>query len=340
MSVRAELAKSLDHRQKRLKGRLKRTLNLGGNSADLARYTQMREDNMRAAESYGPGRFWAEINDEFADFLWAGALPTLRTEYFNRRFAGPDPCSRQVWRALLWVYYQKLQEIDTDGFLKSASEPWEGGDGDQALIDGRPMSLDFLQSVEEVYRVREAWALADRPGLPRLIVELGAGYGRLANVCRRMLPDCTYVILDLPEALLCSSHWLNRVLPDDCVPYEESRRLTRLSRETLLSRKVWMLAAHQIEAIADRSVDAFVNIYSFAEMPRRAIENYFSQLSRVTEGVLYSKQRKIEKNLVDGIEVTGATYPVQSWKLLFERTTILYEAFFEAAYAVGRPCPF
>jgi hypothetical protein len=155
-----------------------------------------------------------------------------------------------------------------------------------------------------------------------------------------MLPDCTYVILDLPEALLCSSHWLNRVLPDDCAPYEESRELTSLSRETLLSRKVWTLAAHQIEAITDRSVDAFVSIYSFAEMPRSAIDNYFSQLSRVTDGVLYSKQRKVEKNRMDGIEVTAATYPVQSfWELLFERTTILYEAFFEAAYAVGRPWP-
>ena len=131
MSVRAELAKSLDNRQKRLKGRLKRTLRLGGDSADLAVYTQMRQDNLLAAELYGPGRFWGEINGEFADFLWAGALPNLRTEYFNRRFAGPDPCSRQVWRALLWVYYQKLREIDTDGFLESASEPGEGGSGDQ-----------------------------------------------------------------------------------------------------------------------------------------------------------------------------------------------------------------
>ncbi len=193
MSVRAELAKSLDHRHKCLKGRLRRTLNLGGNSAEMAVYAQMREDNLRAAEIYGPGRFWGEINDTFADFVWAGALENLRTEYFNRRFAGPEPGSRQVWRALLWVYYQKLQEIDRDGFLASASDPREGGDGDQDLIDGRPMSLDFLQSVEEVYRLREAWALAGRTGLPQLIVELGAGYGRLANVCRRMLPDCTYL---------------------------------------------------------------------------------------------------------------------------------------------------
>src|SRR5262245_58345152 len=164
MSVRAELAKSLDHRSKRLKGRLNRSLKLGGISSELSTYSQMREDNLRAAEVYAPGRFWAGINREFADFLWAGALPHLRTEYFNRRFAGPDPCSRQVWRALLWVYYQNLQEIDTDGFLKFASEPRGGGDGDQDLIDGRPMSLDFLQSVEEVYRLREAWRLAGKPG--------------------------------------------------------------------------------------------------------------------------------------------------------------------------------
>ncbi len=338
MSVRAELAKSFDHRHKCWKGRLRRTLNLWGNSAEMAVYAQMREDNLRAAEIYGPGRFWGQINDTFADFVWAGALENLRTEYFNRRFAGPEPGSRQVWRALLWVYYQKLQEIDRDGFLASASDPREGGNGDQDLIDGRPMSLDFLQSVEEVYRLREAWALAGRTGQPQLIVELGAGYGRLANVCRRMLPDCTYVILDLPEGLLCSSHWLSRVLSKDCVPYEESRQMTHFSREKLLSRKVWTLAAHQIEAIADRSVDAFVNIYSFAEMPKGVIDNYFSQLGRVTRGILYSKQRKHEKNIADGLDVTASTYPIQSsWKLLFERNTVLYETFFEAAYAIRPP---
>ncbi len=129
------------------------------------------------------------------------------------------------------------------------------------------------------------------------------------------------------------------MLSKDCVPYEESRELTHFSRETLLSRKVWTLAAHQIEAIADRSVDAFVNIYSFAEMPKGAIDNYFSQLGRVTGGILYSKQRKKEKNRADGIDVTASTYPVQpSWKLLFERNTVLYETFFEAAYAIHAPC--
>src|SRR5262245_14575943 len=96
---------------------------------------------------------------------------------------------------------------------------------------------------------------------------------------------------------------------------------------------VWTLAAHQID-IADRFVDAFVNIYSLPKCPK-AIDNYFSQLGRVTAGVFYSKQRRIEKNMADGIDVTASTYTIQpSWKLLFERDTVLYEAFYEAAYAI------
>ncbi|MEZ4671530.1 MAG: putative sugar O-methyltransferase [Anaerolineae bacterium] len=335
MSIRNAVALSLNYRRRRLDGWARRLLGRTP-SPDLETYFLMRQDNQTADAKYQAGKFWQGINNEFEDFLWAGALTNLRNEYFNRRFAGPEPASRQVWRALLWLYYQHLQTIDTDGFLKTAVEPSAGGTSDQEIIDGRPMSLDFLQSVEEVYRIREAWALAGETGSPSVIVELGGGYGRLAYVCRKMLPECTYVILDLPEALICANSWLNRVLPGECVAYADARRRTTLDREQLQSGKVWLLGAHQIEAIASKSIDAFVNIYSFAEMPRQAIDNYFAQIDRITQGSLYSKQRKLEDNRIDGVKVSSDIYPIpQHWRLLFHRTSSLYEAFFEAGYGTA-----
>jgi len=132
--------------------------------------------------------------------------------------------------------------------------------------------------------------------------------------------------------LIC---WLNRVLPGEVVPYGESRRISRLTRDVLASRSVWTLGAQQIECIAEKCADAFVNTHSFAEMPKRVMDNYFSRVNRITSGVLYSKQREVERNVIDNVEVTLDTYPVQpGWRLLFYETSTLYEGCFEAAYAM------
>ncbi|MCI0558836.1 MAG: putative sugar O-methyltransferase [Nitrososphaera sp.] len=229
-----------------------------------------------------------------------------------------------------------MKLLDTGGFLEREEEPSVGGAEDQELINKHAVSLDFLQSVEETYFLKKAWAMAEQPGSPRLILDLGAGYGRLAYVCRRMIPDCTYVILDLPEGLACSSSWLCRTLPGEVVPYSKSRRCARLSRETLLREKVWTLATRQIEAIEDLSIDAFVNIYSFAEMPKEAICNYFTHLDRITKGIFYTKQRMLEQNTLDGVCIGMEDYPVRRhWRLLSSNISTLYDSFFECAYSVN-----
>src|SRR5262249_914923 len=157
---------------------------------------------------YQAGKFWDAINKDFANLIWAGGLKRVRNEYFNRRFAGPDPRSRSVYGALLRLYYKQIQQLDSEDLLSRLMEPSEGGDSDQEEVEDRQLSLDFLQSIEEFYRVREAWKLHGRTDEPQLILELGAGYGRLAYVFRKALPKCTYVVVDLPEALTCSSYWL------------------------------------------------------------------------------------------------------------------------------------
>lgn len=332
--VRPALVNAFKRRWVYVQGAINERLGTSRHATDVDTYAQMKADNDGASSLYRAGEFWALINRRYSSLIWAGTLENVRNEFFNRRFAGPEPESRQVYKALLYMYRQKLKEIDTDGFLDREGDASVGGNADQETVCGLPLSLDFLQSVEEMYRVREAWRLAGRQGNPRLIVELGAGYGRVAYVARKMLPDCTYVILDLPEALMCSSTWLARALGNDVVSYSEARSRKSFSRDELLERKVWTLGAHQIEHLADGSVDAFINIYSFAEMPRRSIDNYFAQIDRITRGVLYSKQRRVEVNVHDNERNDLEHYqPPNGWRQLFVRDASLYEDFFEIAWA-------
>jgi hypothetical protein len=328
-----EFENSLQRRWLRAGGRLRRQANRPVDRRDVDQYRLMQQDNGSADGLYRAGAFWQEINEAFADLIWAGALVDLRNQYFNNRFSGPPPESYQIYCHFIWLYYQRVRLVDRFNFLTEASEPAAGGTRYQVSIEGRPMSLDFLQSVEEAYAILDAWELSGHTGTPRIIVELGAGYGRLAYVARKLFKDCTYVILDLPEALLCASSWLGRVLPGEVQPYEVSRNENRLGREQLLSKGVWTLGAHQIEAVQDDAADAFVNIYSFAEMPRASIENYFAHVDRISSGVFFTKQRKVENNTVDGVVVSEAVYPIRAhWKQLFYRTTSLEPNFFEASY--------
>jgi putative sugar O-methyltransferase len=336
VGVRVELARAIEQRLIRFRGKLRRTVGMSRIEEWCGTYGLMKEDNQRAPERYRAGKFWEAINSDFGNLIWGGALARLRNEYFNRRFAGPDPRSRSVYGALLWLYYKQISQLDTERLLSRIREPVEGGDSDQEEIEGHRVSLDFLQAVEEFYRVREAWRLFKGSSQPRVILELGAGYGRLAYVFRKALPDCTYVIIDLPEALTCSSYWLTKVLRDEVVPYAESRNQGEFTRARLLARPVWTLGTHQIEQIQSGTIDAFVNIFSFQEMPLRIIENYFAQAERIVNGVVYIKERDLECNSADNEDITINDYrPCSSWRTLFKRPILLYQHYFEAAFAVG-----
>ena len=330
------LEQGLSRRWHRTQGQLRRISNRAVDPMTIDRYRLMSADNADADERYQAGAFWREINADFRDLIWAGALRDLRDQYFNHRFSGPPPGSYQIYCHFIWLYYQRLQSIDQFGFLKTEADPAPGGTQSQVSIDGRPVSLDFLRSIEESYAILEAWRVSGRAGVPRVFVELGAGYGRLAYVVRKMFKDSIYVILDLPEALLCSTSWLERVLPGEVQSYESSRGRTRLTRDDLLGQRVWTLGAHQIETLGDQVADVFVNIHSFAEMPKESIENYFGHVDRVCSGVFYSKQRSVEKNIVDNVVVSEKTYPVRDhWSQCFHRVTSLEPNFFETAYAMA-----
>ncbi len=340
-SLRVALDAALKRRRERATGRLRKAVRWAQNRDAIGRYQAMCADNDGSASLYQAGAFWKEINADFEDLIWAGSLERVRDAYFTERFSSPEPDSWQTYFHYVTLYYNYLLPRDRLGFLATQSEPEVGGTSRQIMLEGRRVSADFLLSVEDAYAALEAWTATGKAGTPRIIVELGAGYGRLAYVARRLMPDCTYVILDLPEALMCSSSWLSRALPGEVVPYEESRGMRRFGREELASRRVWTLGAHQIEQIDADAADMFVNIRSFAEMPRAAIENYFREIDRIVTGALYSVQRKREDNVVDREVISEATYPIPShWSRLYYRDfTSIERTFFQAAYGTrgGRP---
>jgi hypothetical protein len=307
-------------------------------------YDKMKKQNDVFPDLYKEGKFWANINETIRVIVKSSDLRNVRNSAINRKFAGPDPANRQVYRALLNLYHKEIEKEDTLGFLKEHCEPTFGGEYDQELYpfphgsllypfkERRPMSLDFLQSVDEALTIVNAFQ-KEFNRLPEVIVELGGGYGRLGYVLRKMLPEASYVDVDLPEALVCCHYYLTHVLQGEVVDFDVSSRQESFSRQTLLKSKVWTLGSGQIEKIQDKAVDVFVNIYSFAEMPKVVIENYLRQAMRITQGLVYMKQRKVENNKIDGVQVSKNDYQLLDlWQKIMEKDSTLYPDFFEVMF--------
>ena len=73
------------------------------------------------------------------------------------------------------------------------------------------ISQDLGNSTLEFYAIAEALGRED-PG-PNGVLELGAGYGRLAWLYLAAFPRLRYLIVDIPPALALSQEYLTRLFP-------------------------------------------------------------------------------------------------------------------------------
>jgi len=285
---------------------------------------------------FRPAQQWTIITRFYRLVLRAWGLDGFKST-FGRFLSTYEPSNPWLFEAVHHLYRQALEKRDVWGLLDSLEEP-ELGDGTYVRYRGKRLSLDLLQSVDELYRLKETMGFErdDRVAF----CELGAGYGRLADVVLRAMPNATYMIFDLPESLLLSQHYLTKLHPEaKAALYPESEKALGTAAQARSHRLVFGLP-HQLKSLPAGSVDAFVNIYSFMEMSREQIETYFAIVDRLQVSALYLKQHKREANIYDRSLNAASNYPVRpGWRQVYEGTAPLFEHVFEAVWAVSPTGP-
>jgi putative sugar O-methyltransferase len=192
------------------------------------------------------------------------------------------------------------------------------------------VSIDTLYSISEV---KES-VLTD----PVVVVDLGAGWGRLGYVFKLANPNCTYVICDLPEALMVSSSYLPSLLPQETVySYAENRKVREFSRSMLLEPAIRFCGAHHFGNFQEKSIDILINVSSFQEMTQLQVDQYFEVIDQKVHGTFYTQQlwdSQTHNNMRDVISGFGS-YPFRAhWSRHYARNTSWSDLYFEAAYSV------
>jgi putative sugar O-methyltransferase len=234
----------------------------------------------------------------------------------------------KIYISMLWYFVSK---IDTHRLLRKICEP-EVGNPFIVLVDGCTVSQDLCNSVHEFYQSGSDTAL---DGREYNILEIGAGYGRLADVCLRALPQATYCIVDIPPALYLSQQYLSLLYPNEKIfCYREFVDFEEIQQEFEACR-IRFLAAHQIELLPSKIFEQVLNISSLHEMTMPQIENYFTQIDRLCRGTFYTKQWRVSRAKVNGFIIREHEYPVpRSWKCRYHERHPIQKMFFEALYEI------
>lgn len=198
---------------------------------------------------------------------------------------------------------------------------------------GRAVSEDLCNSVLEYTSILDAM-----PASPRLVVELGSGYGRLAWVFLRAHEELRYVLVDIPPGLAIAQRYLTELLPErKAFCFRRFDSYAEVAEE-LASAQIVFLTPDQLELIPSLHADLLINVSSLHEMRPDQIDNYFRLIAAHCDGFFYSKQWQRSTNPFDGVVVGRDDYPVPAeWTASFDRVHPIQTRFFEALYEIGSP---
>lgn len=159
--------------------------------------------------------------------------------------------------AQMYLSLLDVQSRDRLGLLDRLTEDGLFGAWTFTFGDRRPVSRDLLDSVNEINYLDARIGLSTMPALR--VLDIGAGYGRLAHRMSAALPDLErYDCIDgvAVSTFLCNYYTGFRDLPPS----------------------VRVLPVHDHEKL-EESYDLAVNIHSFAECSRETIQWWLDRIS-------------------------------------------------------------
>jgi putative sugar O-methyltransferase len=290
----------------------------------------------------------ADFNDNQVRNLmrfWAGrssALPVVAVAMAGdadlwtgvEAFDGENPFVSEQYRSfyalfvgMLWFYAASNDPIR---LFERLEEPLLGSPL-PVYADDRLISQDLANSIHEWSRVRQMVQGLPLPAVPR-VLELGAGYGRLAYVFAKAEP-CRYVIVDIAPALAVAQWYLTETLPGRTFfHFRHFDNYADIAAE-FEAADICFLSANQLEMLPDDVIDVSVSISSLHEMRHEQVDHFKSLIADRTRFAVYFKQWNHWKNEVDDIVVQRKDFLLAGdWQLVLDELHAVQDAFCELGF--------
>jgi putative sugar O-methyltransferase len=110
-----------------------------------------------------------------------------------------------------------------------------------------------------------------------VLVELGPGGGKQAEVIKKLHPHICILLFDIPPQLYVCEQYLKAVFPDCVVPYKQTREM--ISIPEIHRGKIFIFGNWKFPIVEGISIDLFWNSSSLQEMEPDVVANYLEYVN-------------------------------------------------------------
>ena len=182
-------------------------------------------------------------------------------------------------------------------------------------IDGEKYNFNDLFIIQFLFKIKKFLSKE-----PKSILEIGGGYGALANKLKKLYSNTTIYLIDLPEAGLLQTYYLSSIYKEkrfffffDFKKTENIINIEYLENFDFVILPPWCLKKITFK----KYFDLIVNTRSFMEIKFNEIKSYFDFIHTTikSNGIFYNAN-KYEKN-TSGDIIKISEYPYDNfWSVL------------------------
>ena len=182
-------------------------------------------------------------------------------------------------------------------------------------IDGEKYNFNDLFIIQFLFKIKKFLSKE-----PKSILEIGGGYGALANKLKKLYSNTTIYLIDLPEAGLLQTYYLSSIYKEKrFFLYEDFKKTENIINiEYLENFDFVILPPWCLKKITFKKYfDLIVNTRSFMEIKFNEIKSYFDFIHTTikSNGIFYNAN-KYEKN-TSGDIIKISEYPYDNfWSVL------------------------
>jgi len=174
---------------------------------------------------------------------------------------------------IFWIrYYFKLIEFYPQ--FKDLTFPIAYGESG-FLYDNILVNHDLYVYLERIGLMEVSGVLEEIKGHKSTIVEIGSGFGGLAYLMKKIVPNSTYICVDLPESLSFAALYLSRFYDNICF-VDETTNLEEIGKYELV-----FIANYMFDSLVQSGlkIDLAINTLSMSEMTSEQIRHYCQGIS-------------------------------------------------------------
>ena len=163
--------------------------------------------------------------------------------------------------------------------IQSITMSLAGNPGDLFEIDGKSWTMPMLD-----FYIKYAYCCNhvnfDEIGL---MVELGSGSGRQVEVIKKLHPNVSFFLFDLPPQLYVCEQYLKSVFPDSVVSYRETREMHSVPEDP--KGKIFMFGNWKFPLLEETRIDLFWSVHSLQEMEPAVAANYLKYVNNCAQKI-------------------------------------------------------